>query len=57
MPVTLVFLPAADIAKYVGAGNVDMGITGEDIVAETLGESGHAVTCIEVSQVSPQSPA
>jgi len=35
LPVTLVFLPAADIAKYVGEGNVDMGITGEDIIAET----------------------
>lgn len=35
LPVTLVFLPAADIAKYVGEGNVDMGITGQDIVAET----------------------
>ena len=29
------FLPAADIAAYVGEGNVDMGITGEDIVAES----------------------
>lgn len=35
MPITLVFLPAADIAAYVGEGNVDMGITGEDIIAET----------------------
>eukprot|EP00316_Scyphosphaera_apsteinii_P011583 CAMPEP_0119323198 /NCGR_PEP_ID=MMETSP1333-20130426/60256_1 /TAXON_ID=418940 /ORGANISM="Scyphosphaera apsteinii, Strain RCC1455" /LENGTH=737 /DNA_ID=CAMNT_0007330591 /DNA_START=15 /DNA_END=2228 /DNA_ORIENTATION=+ len=35
MPITLVFLPAADIAQYVGEGNVDLGITGEDIVAET----------------------
>jgi ATP phosphoribosyltransferase len=35
LPITLVFLPAADIAQYVGEGNVDMGITGEDIVAES----------------------
>ncbi len=35
LPVTLVFLPAADIAQYVGEGNVDLGITGEDIVAES----------------------
>jgi len=35
LPVTIVFLPTADIAKYVGEGNVDMGITGEDIVAES----------------------
>jgi len=35
MPVTLVFLPAHDIATYVGEGNVDMGITGLDVIAET----------------------
>mmetsp|Transcript_4021 Transcript_4021/g.5786 ORF Transcript_4021/g.5786 Transcript_4021/m.5786 type:complete len:302 (-) Transcript_4021:84-989(-) len=34
-PITLVFLPAADIAKYVGEGNVDIGITGQDIVRES----------------------
>ena len=28
VPVSLVFLPAADIAAYVGEGNVDLGITG-----------------------------
>ncbi|EGD74795.1 ATP phosphoribosyltransferase [Salpingoeca rosetta] len=33
--VTIVFLPAADIATYVAEGNVDMGITGEDIIAES----------------------
>jgi ATP phosphoribosyltransferase len=32
---TLVFLPAADIAKYVGEGNVDIGITGYDNVKES----------------------
>ena len=35
LPVSLVFLPAADIATYVGEGDVDLGITGEDIVAES----------------------
>ncbi|OQR82472.1 ATP phosphoribosyltransferase [Achlya hypogyna] len=35
LPVTLVFLPASDIAKYVGEGNVDLGITGQDIIAES----------------------
>jgi ATP phosphoribosyltransferase len=35
LPVSLGFLPAADIATYVGEGDVDMGITGEDIVAES----------------------
>jgi ATP phosphoribosyltransferase len=34
LPLTLVFLPAADIATYVGEGNVDMGITGIDCVEE-----------------------
>jgi ATP phosphoribosyltransferase len=35
LPITLVFLPASDIAKYVGEGNVDIGITGEDVVQES----------------------
>ena len=35
MPVTIVFLPASDIAKYVSDGNVDLGITGQDIIAES----------------------
>jgi len=34
----LVFLPAADIALYVSQGRVDMGITGQDNVAESGGE-------------------
>lgn len=32
--VQLVFLPASDIASYVALGNVDLGITGQDIVRE-----------------------
>lgn len=35
LPMTLVFLPASDIASYVGEGNVDMGITGKDVVEES----------------------
>ena len=35
LPLTLVFLPAKDIALYVGEGMVDMGITGEDIIEES----------------------
>lgn len=35
LPIALVFLPAADIAKFVGEGNVDLGITGQDIIAES----------------------
>lgn len=37
--VALVFLPASDIAKFVGAGDVDIGIKGQDVVAETDMES------------------
>lgn len=33
-PIALVFLPAADIPRFVGEGNVDLGITGQDMVAE-----------------------
>ena len=32
---SLVFLPASDIATYVSEGNVDLGITGEDIIEES----------------------
>jgi ATP phosphoribosyltransferase len=35
LPVTLVFLPASDIATYVAEGNVDLGITGIDVVHES----------------------
>lgn len=34
LPVTIVFLPASDIASYVAEGNVDIGITGIDVVRE-----------------------
>lgn len=34
LPIVLVFLPASDIAKFVGEGNVDLGITGMDHVME-----------------------
>ena len=35
LPITIVFLPAADIATFVGEGNVDIGITGYDVVQES----------------------
>jgi ATP phosphoribosyltransferase len=35
LPITLIFLPASDIAKFVGEGNVDIGITGWDVVKES----------------------
>ncbi|KXS12044.1 ATP phosphoribosyltransferase [Gonapodya prolifera JEL478] len=34
LPVAVVFLPAADIPKYIADGNVDLGITGRDMIAE-----------------------
>eukprot|EP00053_Salpingoeca_punica_P001186 m.32413 g.32413 ORF g.32413 m.32413 type:complete len:298 (-) comp10885_c0_seq1:950-1843(-) len=42
-PATMVFLPAADIAQYVGEGNIDVGITGLDL----LEESGVKVNILE----------
>jgi ATP phosphoribosyltransferase len=35
LALTLVFLPASDIANYVGLGDVDLGITGDDHVQES----------------------
>ncbi|KAH7333005.1 hypothetical protein B0J17DRAFT_579247 [Rhizoctonia solani] len=35
MPITLVFLPAADIPRFVGESNVDMGMTGQDVILES----------------------
>jgi len=35
LPIALVFLPAADIPRFVGEGRVDLGITGQDQVAES----------------------
>jgi len=34
LPIKIVFLPAKDIARFVGEGNVDIGLTGQDMVAE-----------------------
>ncbi|KAG2341574.1 HisG-domain-containing protein [Suillus weaverae] len=33
-PIALVFLPAADIPSFVGNGDVDLGITGHDVILE-----------------------
>jgi len=33
--VALVFPPAADIPRFVGEGNVDLGITGQDVILES----------------------
>ncbi|KAL3896961.1 MAG: hypothetical protein SGCHY_003737 [Lobulomycetales sp.] len=34
MPITLVFLPQKDLVQFVGKGNVDVGIAGQDMIAE-----------------------
>ncbi|KAJ1898726.1 ATP phosphoribosyltransferase (ATP-PRTase) (ATP-PRT) [Kickxella alabastrina] len=39
LPIALVFLPAADIATYVAKGNIDLGITGLDIIRESQTEN------------------
>jgi len=38
LPIALLFLPAADIAKYVAEGDVELGITGQDIIIESEAE-------------------
>ncbi|KAJ9053509.1 ATP phosphoribosyltransferase (ATP-PRTase) (ATP-PRT) [Entomophthora muscae] len=35
LPIAILFLPASDIAKYVADGDVDLGITGQDIIVES----------------------
>ncbi|CAE7147836.1 unnamed protein product [Rhizoctonia solani] len=37
--IALVFLPAADIPRFVGQGDVDLGITGQDVILEAEMES------------------
>ncbi|KAF8657325.1 hypothetical protein AX16_002247 [Volvariella volvacea WC 439] len=38
-PIALVFLPASDIPSFVGKGNVDLGITGHDVILEARMEN------------------
>ena len=61
LPIALVFLPASDIAKFVAEGNVDLGITGQDMIAENgvvvdellqLG-FGKCDLCVQVPQDGP----
>lgn len=42
LPIKLVFLPAADIPSYVMEGSVHIGISGSDMLEETLAEAGHS---------------
>lgn len=46
LPLTIVFLPASDIASYVGEGNVDVGITGVDVLEECGGEVNRILVCV-----------
>ncbi|KAI9159545.1 ATP phosphoribosyltransferase (ATP-PRTase) (ATP-PRT) [Blastocladiella emersonii ATCC 22665] len=58
--VALVFLPAADIPKFVSDGIVDLGITGQDVVAEANADVdevlqlgfGACDLCIQVPEAS-----
>ena len=43
-PMALVFLPAADIPRFVGQGDVDLGITGQDMVEESGDDISTSVT-------------
>ena len=36
--IELVFLSASEIASELGQGNIDLGVTGEDLLRETIGE-------------------
>ena len=40
-PVALIFLPAADSPRFVGEGNFDLGITGQDVLAESIAMDAH----------------
>ena len=44
LPLALVFLPAADIPRFVAEGNVDLGITGQDMVQEAGTAVSSAIT-------------
>jgi len=41
LPIKLAFLPAADIPSYVMEGNVDIGISGSDMLEEAMIEAGY----------------
>ncbi|CAE7605355.1 HIS1 [Symbiodinium natans] len=52
LPIKLVFLPAADIPSYVMEGNVDIGISGSDMLEESMIEAGYVdAACAPVKVV------
>jgi ATP phosphoribosyltransferase len=57
MKLKLVFLPAADIARFVAEGNVDLGLTGQDMVAESNSDVEELLqTGFGVCQLALQAP-
>jgi len=50
LPLKLVFLPSADIPTYVMEGNVDIGISGSDMLEEASFAAGHDRPVVEVMQ-------
>ncbi|KAJ3204145.1 ATP phosphoribosyltransferase (ATP-PRTase) (ATP-PRT) [Entophlyctis luteolus] len=64
-PIAIVFLPAADIAQFVGNGNVDIGITGQDMIAEAAANVeillklgfGRCKLCVQAPVSSPYKSA
>jgi len=50
VPVKLVFLPAADIPSYVMEGNVDVGISGSDMLEEAIIEDQDGAANVKVLQ-------
>ncbi|KAJ3021267.1 UNVERIFIED_CONTAM: ATP phosphoribosyltransferase (ATP-PRTase) (ATP-PRT) [Siphonaria sp. JEL0065] len=52
-PIALVFPPAADIASFVANGNVDLGITGQDMVAEA---DANVEELLQLCKLSVQAP-
>jgi len=54
LPVKLVFLPAHDIPMYIMDGNVDIGISGSDMLEETIANAtGHVDGESEVKVLMP----
>jgi len=53
----LVFLPAADIPRFVGEGNVDLGITGQDMVAEASTTNAYPTSSLPGTPGEPSTSA
>jgi len=51
LPIKLVFLPAADIPSYVMEGNVDIGISGSDMLEESMIDAGYDAECAPVKVI------